>query len=340
MILSRVRRTLKARGQLLGGERVLVACSGGPDSAALLAVLSRLSGELDLSLTAASVDHGLRPDAALEVDVAAALAERFDVPFARLSVEVPAAGASLQAKAREERYGALRAEAARVGAARIAVGHTLDDQAETVLSRLLRGAGTRGLSGISPARADSVIRPLIDCRRSDVHAFASARGLVHRRDPSNDDRRFERVRLRAEVLPALATEDAQVVEHLAHLADEAREITAWIDASAEDALAANRALVADEALVSDELRVFDVALLEALPGPVARAALAGWASELAHVGIKRAHIEALCSLSSGGEVLLPSGWVVTRDGARLVAQHAPGHPSRSHRRGSGGGSGE
>ena len=98
MVLARVRRTIRERALLDGGERVLVACSGGPDSAALLHVLHRLAPELRLTLFAASVDHGLRADAARDVEVAGALAARLDVPFAALRVSVPREGASLMAK--------------------------------------------------------------------------------------------------------------------------------------------------------------------------------------------------------------------------------------------------
>jgi len=201
--------------------RVLAACSGGPDSAAMLLALARLANELDFGLEAASVDHGLREDAARDVEIAAEQAASAGVPFHGLRVEVAAQG-SLQAAARSARYAALHELAVRLGAARIAVGHTLDDQAETVLLRVLRGSGLSGLAGVTPRRADGVIRPLIDCRRADVAAFAASRCTRIANDPSNVDARFERVRIRSEVLPRLSAENPVVVEHLADLADEAR----------------------------------------------------------------------------------------------------------------------
>jgi tRNA(Ile)-lysidine synthase len=330
VLFARVRRTIAERGLVEAGDRVLVACSGGPDSAVLLHVLARLAPELRLTLFAASVDHGLRADADRDVAVARALAERLEVPFAALRVEVPRAGASVQAKARAARYRALAAEAARLGAARVAVGHTLDDQAETVLSRLLRGAGVRGLAGVAPRREDGVVRPLVDCRRAAVHAHAARFALPHVRDPSNDRAAFERVRLRTRVLPALEAEDARVVEHLARLADEARALRGWVREDAERLLR--------EARAGADLRV--EALREA-PGPVRAECLARWVRERTGAPARRAHVEGLDALLSGrGEVLLPGRLVVERvpdptydsGSERLVARFAPSHPTRSRAR--------
>lgn len=236
MLLGRVRRTIRERRLLPAGARVVVACSGGPDSAVLLDVLAKLAAELDLRLVAASVDHCLRPDSARDVGVAEALATRLGVPFRTLSVDVSRREASLQASARRARYAALSALAAELGASAIAVGHTRDDQAETVLARLLRGAGPRGLAGIAPRRADGVVRPLVDCRRADVHAWAQREGLPVIRDPSNDDRRFLRVRIRHTILPALATEDPAIVDHLSDLADDMRDASGLVARRARRAM--------------------------------------------------------------------------------------------------------
>ena len=139
-LLARVRTTLEARGLFSGARRVMVACSGGPDSQVLLHALWSLRDQHRCALIAATVDHGLRPEAASEAAPVRALAAELELEFVGLSVEV-AQGASLQARAREARYAALLSCAAGQGAERVAVGHTLDDQAETVLARLLRGAG-------------------------------------------------------------------------------------------------------------------------------------------------------------------------------------------------------
>ena len=299
MILARVRRTLDDRALAPRGAAVLVACSGGPDSAALLHVLHRLAPERDLRLHVASVNHGLREDADRDVEAARVLAEDLAVPFRALSVHVAKSG-SLQAAARDARYAAL-----------VAVGHTMDDQAETVLSRLLRGAGMIGLAGIDPAREDGVIRPLIDCRREDVRAHVARFSLPHVEDPSNADPRFERVRLRA-LLPQLRDEDPRVVEHLARLADEARELSA---------------LVSD----AEPGEAPSTAALSAMTPMGRRAVLGRWVTRVVGGPAKRAHLDALERVCAGGpgEVLLPRGWVARREGDRLVARSEPDRVTRS-----------
>jgi tRNA(Ile)-lysidine synthase len=265
VLIARVRRTIRQRGLIPARSRVLCACSGGPDSAALLFALSKLAPELGFSLEAASIDHGLRPAAAQDVAIASRQASQLGVPFHPLRVQVPS-GPSLQAEARAQRYAALASLAARIGATRVAVGHTQDDQAETLLSRMLRGAGLRGLAAIDPDRADGVVRPLIDCRRRDVHRLAAARFAELAADPSNQDARFERVRIRSHLLPALQTEDRSLVRHLADLADEARDCSQLVEKLAQAALA--RALRDSETL--------NISALTAEPAVLRRAALRAW----------------------------------------------------------------
>ena len=264
--LSCVRRTLVQRQLVARGMRVIVACSGGPDSAAMLFALARLAPELGLQLEAASVDHGLRPDAARDVAIAKAQAQAAGVPFHALRVHVEQ-GASLQSRAREARYGALLALARDRDMHRVATGHTRDDQAETVLMRLLRGAGVRGLSAVEPLRADGVMRPLLDASRQDAHAFALAHAPEIAWDSSNDNPRFERTRARQVLLPALRVEDPAIELHLARLADEARALSAWADEAAERAL--QDMLIAPESLSITAL----MALPEALRAAVLRAFL-------------------------------------------------------------------
>lgn len=251
LLVARVRRTLLERALVPRGAGVVVGTSGGPDSTALLDVLAHLAGELALRLYAVGVDHGLREGAARELDLAEAHATGLGVPFERVRVAVPP-GASVHASARAERYGALRATMLRHGAARIAVGHTLDDQAETAIARILRGSGLRGLGGIAPRRQDAVVRPLIDATRAEVRTYLEARSLAFAEDPSNVDPRFERSRIRGVVLPALLAEDPQAVTHLARLADEAREAEEVLDALAVNVLA--EASSAADALSLSRLR--------------------------------------------------------------------------------------
>jgi tRNA(Ile)-lysidine synthase len=295
-VIARVRRTLVERGLVRGVKRVLCACSGGPDSAALMGALATLAPELGLELEVASVDHGLRPGAAEDVAIAARQAASLGLGFHALRVEV-SPGGSLQAKARAARYGALKRLAAERGLERIAVGHTQDDQAETVLLRMLRGSGLRGLSAIDPHRADGVIRPLIDCPRGEVLGWAEASFAELARDPSNADDRFGRVRLRTHVMPVLLRENPRLVEHLAALSDEAREERAPIRTAAE-------ALLREADSGGDSLRL---SVLAERPGRVRRAALSVWLQARGVEPLSRAHLVELdrAVLSQRGHVWLP-----------------------------------
>ena len=210
------------RRHLLGcNDAVLVALSGGADSTALLSALVEMrdAGELG-EVTAVHVDHALRPGSHLDGEACARVCASLGVPLRQVKVEVQ--GGNVQAEARKVRYAALRREAARAGATRIATGHTQDDQAETVLLRLLRGSGARGLSGIPPRRG-AIVRPLIDRSRAEVMAYVRARGLPHLEDPSNATPRFLRNRLRAEVVPVLRSLAPHASRALARAADLLRD---------------------------------------------------------------------------------------------------------------------
>jgi tRNA(Ile)-lysidine synthase len=199
---------------------VLAAVSAGPDSTALVGALAALRDRGELAgVAAVHVDHGLRPGGAEDAACAAAACARLGVPFESVAVQV--APGNVQAEARRARYAALRAAAARAGATRIATGHTRTDQAETVLLRLLRGAGARGLAGIPPRRG-AIVRPLIDLPRAEGIAFCARAGLAWRDDPTNATPRFARNRLRLGAWPALLALAPAAERALARAADLAR----------------------------------------------------------------------------------------------------------------------
>jgi tRNA(Ile)-lysidine synthase len=227
-LLTLAHRLVRDHALWQRGERVLCACSGGPDSTALLHVLALLRPRLGHALCAVGVDHGLRVEAAAELAQAAALAHGLGVPFVTARVEV-APGANLQARARAARLGALERVATEHGARCVATGHTADDRAETFLLRLLRGAGPRGLGVLPPAapwpatgRTGAelrLVRPLLLARRSDVLAHLGRNELGYAEDPSNRDVRFLRVKVRRELLPELERLSPRIVEHLCDLCD-------------------------------------------------------------------------------------------------------------------------
>jgi len=212
------------------GDLVLCAVSGGPDSMALLHALAHLRGRLGHRVAACGINHGLRTEAALELGRAAALASELEVPFESVTVDVPPGG-NLQARARAARQAALRDVAARIGAVVIATGHTANDRAETLISRLLRAAGPRGLA-VLPPRDGVLCRPLIRALRSDVEAYVARHAIPCSLDPSNLDVRFQRVRIRTEVLPLLESLSPRIVLSLCDLADALAPLRAAPDALA------------------------------------------------------------------------------------------------------------
>ena len=217
-LITLVHRCLVDERLATRGQRVLVAVSGGPDSMALLDVLARLRAKLGFALVAHGVDHGLRSEAGDELALAASLARDLEVPFAVTQVNVPEGG-NLQSRARDARAAALRGAAAHVAADAIATAHHADDRAETVLLRLLRGAGPRGLACLPP-RAGDLIRPMLRARRTDVLAHLARHRIASASDPSNVDSRFMRVRVRRELLPLLRDLSPGIVAHLNGLADD------------------------------------------------------------------------------------------------------------------------
>ncbi len=222
-----VARTLSREVALPRPTTVLCACSGGPDSTAMLHVLATLADEHGLRLVAHGIDHGLRPEATSELEIVARLAASLSIPFGTTRVDV-APGGNLQARARAARYEALEAAARAAGTALIATAHTRDDRAETVLLRLLRGSGARGLA-VLPPREGSRLRPLVRASRADVLLHLARRRIEFAEDPSNLDTRFARVRIRREILPALRELSPGIDATLADLADELRTLVPAAD---------------------------------------------------------------------------------------------------------------
>ena len=217
-LLKILERTLVEECRIERGDRILIAVSGGGDSAALLHAASRLSRRLEFSLHAHGVDHGLRAEARAELDLAEKLALSCGVGFDRSRVALPV-GSNVQARAREARYRALRRAARARDANLIATAHHADDRAETVLLRLLRGAGPRGLS-VLPPRSGDLIRPLVRARKRDIRAHLVRHHVPFAEDLSNHDRRYLRVRVRLELMPLLESLSPQIVSNLNALADE------------------------------------------------------------------------------------------------------------------------
>jgi len=242
MLVREAERAVGALG--LAGRRVLVAASGGVDSTVLAHVLGELAGRQRLELAIGHVNHGLRgSDSDADEQVVRDLAAALGAPVAVSAVDPRAlrSGRSsrerptLQEAARTLRYEALRSMAERLGAGHIATAHNADDQAETVLLRLLRGTGPDGLGGIPERSPDGVVvRPLLRVPRAEIEAFARARRLHWREDASNHSPDYTRNRLRHHWLPGLQREfNPRLLRVVADLADAQRRDSEWIESQVE-----------------------------------------------------------------------------------------------------------
>jgi tRNA(Ile)-lysidine synthase len=215
---------------------VMVACSGGPDSLALLA----LTVAVGLDPVAVHVDHGSRPGSDVDAAVVMAHAARLDVTARTEQVDV-LPGPNYEARARHARYEVLEHVRAELDASAVLVGHTADDQAETVLLNVLRGSASAGL-GAMAVRRDRIVRPLLQIRRSETEALCATLGLEPARDPSNDDLTLRRNWIRREVLPALAAGAGRdLVPVLARQADILRDESDYLDSLARAAWPADGA---------------------------------------------------------------------------------------------------
>ncbi len=314
-MLSVFRRHLQRNSIIPKGSMVLVAISGGGDSLALLALLRAVAAEWGLKLMAAHLDHALREESAADADFVEALCRRWSIPLQRQRVDVAAFAAEkkvgLEEAGRTVRRRFLCDVAAANGCSLIALGHHRGDQAETFLLRLLRGSGASGLTAMRDLSLPFV-RPLLPFSRAQLQQWLQQEGLVWRDDPSNEDHRFTRNRIRHQLLPLLATFNPQVEAQLAQtsacLALEEEYWQAEVEAHFEHLLLARQA---EELSLS---RPLWKSLHPALRRRLVRHALRVLRGTLA--GIVATHIESVEALWLGGEAQaelhLPQAWVARR----------------------------
>ena len=312
-------RAIRRYGLLPRGGRVLAAVSGGADSVAMLHVLLELQEHDELTVVGvAHFNHQLRgAEADADEEFCSNLAASAGLPFERSTADVRGMAReekrSVEDAARRARYAFLADAAARLGADGVAVAHTLDDQAETFLLRLVRGSGNRGLAGIRP-KAGLIIRPLIDVRRRDLREYAAARGLAFREDASNADVAIPRNRVRHELIPYLEERFSPgIVEVLAREAASAREDEETLQAEAIDLA---RSIVLTNAARTAPLVDADalLSLPSALASRVARDALARLGADR-FIGFEHIHrfLDFAAEAKEGAAMSLPGQQVVRRD---------------------------
>ena len=321
---KRALAAIQARHMLEAGDGVVLGLSGGADSVALLHVLLALRSMFGLRLFAVHVHHGLRgADADVDEAFCRALCMRCGVAYDCVRVDAAAFaqenGLTVEEAGRILRYDAFEAARQACRAQKIAVAHHMNDNAETVLMRLMRGTGTMGLGGIPPVRG-AVIRPFIDVPRAEIEAYCAANGYESREDATNADERFTRNKIRQTILPMLARElNPSVTEALARTAQLAAEEDEALDMLAKRALSE---CAAGEGALS-------VSALAAQPVALQRRVVRAMLAE--RMGLKDIHLAhvtdilALCGKQTGKMVNLPSGWVAERsyDTLRFIKQNQP-----------------
>jgi tRNA(Ile)-lysidine synthase len=342
-VQERIARALSALG-VRPEHAVGVACSGGPDSAALAHACLALARRGRLGpVTLLHVNHGLRPDAGQDADVVRALAGQGGGRAVIRDVAVDRTRASLEAAARDARYAELDGLAIELGLRWITTAHTASDQAETVLMRMMRGTGVPGLAGIPRVRG-IYLRPLLDVTRPEIEAYCQRLGVPAVRDPMNEDPAFLRNRVRHHWLPALRAENPRIEEALCRLAEAAAGERAVLEYAAESLLAQARAPVPQDLSdglsqdtpagqpdgTPDSVDALDAACLAQAPPAVRTRALSLAATRAGTGPLAARHLRALDALamrpSAGSARLsLPGGTAVREyDRVVFVRRAAPG----------------
>jgi tRNA(Ile)-lysidine synthase len=308
----------------LRGKRILLALSGGADSVALLHALAAVRRKFHFELAAAHLNHGLRAaesdrDEAFVRGLCASM--RIELIVER-SHGLQKTRGNLEARARAARHRFLSATAERIGADYIALAHQADDQAETVMLRLLRGAGVAGLGAMAESGAGKIIRPLLQVRRSAILDYVGAIGATFVEDSTNASLKHDRNRVRHRLMPLLERDYAPgLTGRLVELAAEMRQVDDLLGTLAQDS--ARECLNQDGSLDVDRFKRLHPALASALMRRYVAAAVGNLQ------GIDRSHIEALCALARSGppngRIVLPYGWLSRRRYGKLLLLRSEKH---------------
>lgn len=337
-MIERVHKYIQEQRLIVPGERVSVAVSGGADSVALLRVLLELRGPLGAVLSVAHFNHKIRgAEADVDEQFVKNLAQQFELEFHSGSGEAPAYARehrmSLETAARELRHNWFAKLVSDGRADKIATAHTQDDQAETVLMRILRGAGTRGLAAISPwQRQRGLIRPLLTVTRQEVEAYLQGLKQPWREDSSNKDLRHARNQVRHELLPLLQRNyNPAIRQQLADLAEVARGEEEYWQEQLTGLMArlvrSGKPSRSGRSNRQQETLALDLAALQALPVAVQRRLLRG-IGERFGVALEFKHVQELLLFARQGQTAktleLPGGLVANRSLRELQVSHGAG----------------
>lgn len=316
-IIETFKKTIARHGLIRKKDRIIVGVSGGPDSVALLFLLAFLRKEYGLTLFVAHLDHMLRPESRADRRFVQALARRLGCEFysAKVNVDRLAEKGSLEEAARQSRLSFFLKVAKKLSADSVALGHTVDDQAETVLMRVLRGSGLYGLAGIMPRRKINgmfFIRPLIEVRRKEIESFLKRKKISFRLDASNKEDLYFRNKIRNRLIPLLAKEFSPGIKDLlAHLAESARYDYDYLSMCAKRSCGGGRCSMSLSSLSKAHTAIRRILLRNAY------ASLKGDTRRLTFSHIKEIE-DMLVSRPTGSVVDLPRGISAKKNAKNLI----------------------
>jgi tRNA(Ile)-lysidine synthase len=318
MILETVKKTIRRFNLFKRGDKILIACSGGADSVCLLHVLLELRKDWEFELAVGHFNHKIRQESDEDEKFVEKISRKYSLPFYSVSKDVKLyaeeRGKNLEEAGRELRYNFLRKTTDKIGSARIATAHTMNDQAETVLMRILRGRGPRGLAGIFPVVDDIIVRPLLRVERKEVEYYLSRKEIAYRVDKSNFDPAFLRNRIRMELLPYLLENYGPgLVSSLGRTAEIISEEDAELEKIAYEK--AQTMIRTEEKHISLDLaRLRSLSLV--LQRRVVRIFLCRLRGDIR--GISFADVESVLQLGRGKEFHLEKGLVLKNEKGQLI----------------------
>jgi tRNA(Ile)-lysidine synthase len=332
-MIKKIKQTIEKYNLLDKGDRVIVALSGGPDSTALLVILTQIAEEIGFNLIAAHINHSLRGEESNEDEkYSRELSKKMGVAFVTHKIDKTIAdkGVSPEDFYRRQRYSFLNKVAQEHQAQKIALGHNLQDQAETVLLNLLRGSGLEGLKGILPMRDGKYVRPLLAVSRREIISFLNARGIQYRQDSSNESKKYLRNKIRGELIPYIKEKfNPKIEENLAQTAEILRNEDEFIRQYVLEAM--------DSPYIQRQKNIIslNIAFINKLPQAIRLRFFKFLLESLnpGKNGFSFIHIKSLENLSqmkgSGKRISLPAGIAARREYDNLILERKKVCPQRT-----------